>query len=244
MKICVPVKWVIDSVKPVQASDDGQHIQMEGVKMHMDPLSAIALSKAVDFKTARIADSVVAVTVGDWQTEPVLRTALAMGADSAMRFDRVSQSAFETAWVIADFVKNNAIQMVLCGHRSSDSASGQMGAMLASFLQYPFVSHATDIICNAHISVSSIYENTQVTYSYSLPIVIGCDMGVSVAKFPSLPRKLYVKNRHIAHIQIDTLFKDKSIQVVHYQSALRSENTAQKIKVAQLCDMLNEEHTK
>ncbi len=241
MKICVAVKWVVDSVTPVRVAEGGRRICMHDVKMGMDPLSQSALARAVAFKTARVADTVVAVTVGDSQSAAVLYTALAMGADTAVHVwgEGDTLTPMHTAQAIAQLVRARAIDMVLCGAESTDADNGQTGAMVASLLDLPYVTHATDIHMRENrLHITSVYDHMTVQYMYDVPVVIGCDTGVAVAKAPSLPRTLYVKHKPIDTIQMSDRKNFPPIQVVSLQSAMDSGQGAQQIDTQALFDII------
>ena len=85
MKIVVPVKRVIDyNVKP-RVKSDGTGVDLANVKMSMNPFDEIAVEEAIRLKEKGVATEVIAVSVGPAKAQETLRTALAMGADRAMR---------------------------------------------------------------------------------------------------------------------------------------------------------------
>ncbi len=230
MKICVPVKWVVDAATPVWVADGGHHICTEHVQMTIDPLSQSALARAVALKTSRIAQSVVAVSVGNAHSIQALRMALAMGADTAVHVDMGMDSVTDTltpayvATALVQVVRTYNINMVLCGTHATDSDNGQTGARMASILHAPYVACATDIhITDKHLYITSVYDNMAVKYAYdipsTIPIVVGCNTAVAQAKPAPLPRTLYVKNKPIDTIKIPPIPDMPQIRTVHLQSA-------------------------
>src|SRR6202011_2647267 len=84
MKILVPVKRVVDFNVKVRVKADGSGIDLANVKMAMNPFDEIAVEEAVRLKEAGVATEVIVVSAGTPQSQEVLRTALAMGADRAI----------------------------------------------------------------------------------------------------------------------------------------------------------------
>src|SRR6201997_3124249 len=84
MKLLVPVKRVVDANVKVSVKSDGSGVDLANVKMAMNPFDEIAVEEAVRLKEAGVASEVVVVSAGTAQSQEVLRTALAMGADRAV----------------------------------------------------------------------------------------------------------------------------------------------------------------
>src|SRR3569623_1139977 len=85
MKVLVPVKRVIDYNVKVRVKADQTGVDLANVKMSMNPFDEIAVEEAVRLKEKGIATEVVAVSMGEQQSQETLRTALAMGAERAKR---------------------------------------------------------------------------------------------------------------------------------------------------------------
>ena len=81
MKVLVPVKRVIDANIKVRVKSDQLGVELNNVKMAMNPFCEIAVEEAIRLKEADVADEIVLVTAGIQQSQETLRTALAMGAD-------------------------------------------------------------------------------------------------------------------------------------------------------------------
>ena len=84
MKVIVPVKRVVDYNVKVRVKPDNSGVDLNNVKMAMNPFCEIAIEEAVRLKEAGTASEVVAVTVGKSDSQEQLRTALALGADRAI----------------------------------------------------------------------------------------------------------------------------------------------------------------
>ena len=85
MKVLVPVKKVIDAGVRVRVKADGSGVDAAGVKMSMNPFDQIAVEEALRLREKGVATEVIAVTIGASSCQDVLRTALAMGVETATR---------------------------------------------------------------------------------------------------------------------------------------------------------------
>ena len=84
MKVLVPVKRVIDANIKVRVKSDQSGVELNNVKMAMNPFCEIAVEQAIRLKESGLVDEIIVVTVGAAQSQETLRTALAMGADRAI----------------------------------------------------------------------------------------------------------------------------------------------------------------
>ena len=84
MKILVPVKRVVDYNVKVRVKNDNSGVELENVKMSMNPFDEIAVEEALRLKEKGIAKEVVAISIGASQVQETIRNALAMGADSGI----------------------------------------------------------------------------------------------------------------------------------------------------------------
>lgn len=86
---------------------------------------------------------VVAVTVGDEQTEGALRRCLAMGADRAIRVEAEPLDPISTARALAPAIAAESPDLVLTGVQSADSVQGSTGTALAELVGLPRVAVVT-----------------------------------------------------------------------------------------------------
>ena len=84
MKILVPIKRVVDYNVKVRPKSDETGVDLNNVKMAMNPFCEIAVEEAVRLKEAGKAEEIIAVTIGASSSQEQLRSALALGADRAI----------------------------------------------------------------------------------------------------------------------------------------------------------------
>ena len=140
MKIVVCIKQVGAVGDEIEFTDDSMAVDPDYLETAINEWDANAIEEALVLQEAN-GGEVVAVTVGDDECEPVLRRALAMGADRAIRIDSQGSIAdpIATARKLAPVVKDEQPDLVLCGVQTSDGTSGATGTALAALLDLPAV---------------------------------------------------------------------------------------------------------
>src|SRR5690606_34810817 len=121
VKILVPVKRVVDFNVKVRVRADGSGVELDGVKMSMNPFDEIAVEEAVRLREAGIATEVVAVSCGTAACEETLRTALALGADRAILVE--TDAALQppaVAALLAALARTEQPRLVICGKQAID----------------------------------------------------------------------------------------------------------------------------
>src|SRR5688572_24748244 len=147
MKILVSTKRVASADESVRVRPDGLGIETAATAYIMNPFDAIALEEALCIREREEDDvEVVAVTIGDEACEDELRTALAMGADRAVRVDHDADlDPWCVAQSLAAIVRREKPDLVLMGKQAVDDDSNQVGQMLAGLLDWPQATFASKI---------------------------------------------------------------------------------------------------
>ena len=87
MKILVCIAQVPDTTSKIAFTDNNTAFATEGLTMIINPYDEwYALVRALELKEAGKATAVHLITVGKSEVEPVIRKALAVGANDAIRF--------------------------------------------------------------------------------------------------------------------------------------------------------------
>ncbi len=148
MKIIVCLGVVPDTTTKVKFSGDNKEFDTSGVQWVINPWDELALTRAIQLKedAGNTVDKVVVITVGSITTEPVIRKALAIGADEAVRIDVAPKDSYEVAFQLSEFLKNEQDQhFVFAGIESSDYNGAAVGGMLAELLGVNSVSSVSGL---------------------------------------------------------------------------------------------------
>lgn len=145
-----------------------------------------ALVRALELKEAQ-GGNVTIITVGSASDDAVIRKALAIGADDAVRIDATAQDAYYTAMQIAEYAKGKGFDLILTGKETIDYNGSQVAGMIAEALELPYISIATKldvngstIKCEREI-VGGVQEVEAAT-----PVVISCAKGMAEQRIPNM----------------------------------------------------------
>ena len=188
MKILVCISQVPDTTTKIAFSDNNSTFNTAGVTFIINPYDEwYALVRALEMKESGAATTVNLVTVGKADAEPVIRKALALGGDEAIRIDADSNDPYVVAAQIAEYAKSEGYDLVLCGKESIDYNNGSTGAMLAELLDMNFIGFATSLNIEGGVAtVKREIEGGEETDTCALPLVVSCQKGMAEARIPNM----------------------------------------------------------
>ena len=207
MKIVVPIKRVVDYNVKVRPLGDQSDVDLNNVKMAMNPFCEIAIEEAVRLKEAGTASEVVAVTVGKSDSQEQLRTALALGADRAILVETDSLlEPLAIAKALAKVIEAESPQLVILGKQAIDGDNNQTGQMLAALLNYGQATFASEIsIDGDSASVTREIDGGLQTIKVSLPAIITTDLRLNEPRYASLPNIMKAKKKELDVQPIDAM---------------------------------------
>lgn len=178
MKILVCISHVPDTTSKINFTEGDTKFDTNGVQFVINPNDEFGLTRAMWFKEKQGA-SVDVVNVGGAETEPTLRKALAIGADSAIRINTPATDGFQVAKELAKVVKDGGYDLVIAGRESIDYNGGMVPGMLAALLDANFVNNCISLEVDGE-KATAIREidGGKETLSTSLPLVIGGQKGL------------------------------------------------------------------
>lgn len=188
MKILVCISSVPDTTTKIAFTDNNTRFNTQGVTYIINPYDEwYGLVRALELKEAGVATAVNLVTVGKAEVEPVIRKALALGGDEAIRIDTDSEDPYVVASQIADYARTEGYSLVLCGKESIDYNNGVVGGMLAELLDMNYLGFATKVDIDGNTAtVKREIDGGDETDSCPLPLVISCQKGVAEARIPNM----------------------------------------------------------
>jgi len=147
MKILVCISNVPDTTTKIKFSEGNTSIDTAGIQWVINPWDELSLTRALELKDDASSGikSVTVVHVGPATSEPTIRKALAIGADDAIRVNAESSDAWFVATQIAEVVKKEQFDIIMCGIESSDYNGSVVGGMISEFLGIPSVSAVSGI---------------------------------------------------------------------------------------------------
>src|SRR5512133_1105886 len=147
MKILVCISNVPDTTTKIKFAEGNSSIDTTGIQWVINPWDELSLTRALELKdnAATGVKSVTVVHVGTAASEPTIRKALAIGADDAIRVNADSSDSWFVAAQIAEVVRKEQFDIILCGIESSDYNGSAVGGMVSEFLGIPSVSAVSGI---------------------------------------------------------------------------------------------------
>ena len=207
MKVLVPVKRVVDYNVKVRVKSDNSGVELDNVKMSMNPFDEIAVEEALRLKEKGIATEVIAISIGSTQVQETIRNALAMGADSGIFVEATNNlEPLNIAKVISSIAKKENIHLLILGKQAIDDDMNATGQMIAALLDWPQATFASKInISDKKAIVSREVDGGIENIEVSLPAVISTDLRLNEPRYASLPNIMKAKKKPINQIQVDEL---------------------------------------
>jgi len=207
MKALVAIKRVVDYNIQVRVKADGSNVDIDGVKMGVNPFDENAIEEAIRLKEKGIVTEIVAVTIGAAVNQDILRHALAMGADRATLIETTdSLQPLAVAKVLKAVVEREQPSLILLGKQAIDDDAGQTGQMLAALLKLPQATYASQIsIADNQATVIREIDGGTQTLSVTLPAVITADLRLNEPRYVKLPNLMMARKKPIETIALDSL---------------------------------------
>ena len=219
MKILVCISSVPDTTSKINFTADKSAFDKNGIQWVINPLDEFALTKAIQLQTSQGA-TVTVLNVGDAITEPVVRKALAIGANDAVRVNLDPKDSFSTAKEIAEVAKNGGYDLILCGKESIDYNGGSVPGMVAQLLDLPFVNAAVGLEINgSEATAIREIEGGKETISVKIPAVIAGQKGLVDEKDLIIPNMRGIMSARTKPLQVaEAVSSDVKVQGVSYDS--------------------------
>ena len=210
MKIVVPIKRVVDYNVKVRPLGDQSDVDLNNVKMAMNPFCEIAIEEAVRLKEAGTATEVITVTVGKTDSQEQLRTALALGADRAILVETDSLlEPLAIAKALSKVIEAESPQLVILGKQAIDGDNNQTGQMLAALLNYGQATFASEVSIDGDFaSVTREIDGGLQTIQVSLPAIVTTDLRLNEPRYASLPNIMKAKKKELDVQPIDAMGLD------------------------------------
>ncbi|EKG03544.1 electron transfer flavoprotein, putative [Trypanosoma cruzi] len=245
MKVMVGVKRVVDYTVKVRVKDN--KVQCDGLKMSVNPFDEIAIEEAIQMREKKLADEVIAVTIGNKKAEEVLRTAMALGCDKAIHIVTPDGEAegLEPLVVAKIFQKlHEEIKpdIWILGKQAVDDDLGNTPQLLAGLLEIPQGTFASKVeVSDGKVKVTREIDAGHQVVELQLPCVIAADLRLNTPRFPKLPnimkaRKKPIDSRDVSSLGVDT--KPRLVREAVMEPPLRKAG----IKVKSVEDLYDKLH--
>lgn len=207
MKVIVPIKRVVDYNVKVRPLNDESGVDLNNVKMSINPFCEIAVEEAVRLKEAGSATEIVAVTVGSQASQEQLRTALALGADRAVLLETNDDvEPLGIAKLLAKLCEEEKPDLIILGKQAIDGDNNQTGQMLAALLGFPQATFASELKINDGVAtVTREIDGGLQTIAVNLPAIVTTDLRLNEPRYASLPNIMKAKKKELNVIDASSL---------------------------------------
>ncbi len=239
MKALVAVKRVVDYNVKIRVKPDHSGVELQNVKMSMNPFDEIAVEEGVRLKESGKIEELIAVSIGPAQAQETIRTALAMGADRGILVQvDADVEPLAVAKILKAIVEKESPDLVIVGKQAIDDDSNQTGQMLAALMDWPQATFASKLeLGDGSASVTREVDGGLETIKVKLPMVMSTDLRLNEPRYASLPNIMKAKKK-----QIDTVTAaDLGVDVAPRLQVLKVEEPEKRkggVKVADVAELV------
>lgn len=203
MKILVTVKLVPDTTADKRIDPTSKRLVRSGAETVLNPFDEYAIEAGLQLKEKIGGDTTVTiVTMAPESGKEIVRKALAMGADDAIMISDIKAEGSDvwgTAYALAQAIKKNGFDIVLCGTQSTDSITGELPGALAEFLGVPGITHARKLeIDGTTVKAERETDNGYAKVTAELPLLVSVTKSINTPRYPSLKGIMGAKKKTIA----------------------------------------------
>ena len=196
MKLLVCVSKTPDTTAKISFTSNGTEFNETGVTFIMNPYDEwYALVRAIEL-VEKNGGTVTIINVGDASNDQTIRKGLAIGANDPVRINAGSKSSLNIAKQIAEYAKNENYDLIFCGKESIDYNGSEVGAMVAEFLDLPFISFANHLEMNGNTAtLFREIEGGQETVEVQTPFVVSAAKGMAEQRIPNMMGIMKAKSK-------------------------------------------------
>jgi electron transfer flavoprotein beta subunit len=240
MKVLVAVKRVVDYNVKVRPTADGSGVDLNNVKMSINPFCEIAVEEAVRLKEKDPAIEIVAVSIGPQQAQEQIRTSLALGADRGILIKSDTDlEPLAIAKCLKAICDQESPDLILMGKQSIDGDNNQTGQMLGALTGYPQGTFASELsVEGGKAKVTREVDGGLQTISLTLPAIVTTDLRLNEPRYASLPNIMKAKKKSLDITSPEELGIDTTPRVTTLKVEPPPERAAG-IKVSDVGDLLD-----
>ena len=217
MKILVCISKTPDTTAKIAFADNNTKFAADGVQWIINPYDEwYALVRAIELKEKGPSTVLHLLNVGGADSEPIIRKALALGGDEAIRVNSDSGDPYNVASQIAALAKDGGYDLIFTGKETIDYNGSSIGGMVAELLDLPYISHAIkfDLEGNTAVVVREI-EGGEETNKVNLPALVSCQKGMAEQRIPNMKGIMGARTKPLK--VVDAVAVDNLTNVVSYE---------------------------
>jgi len=242
MKILVAISKAPDTTSKISFTEGNSKFNEAGVQFIINPYDEwYALVRGLELKEAN-GGTVTTVTVGGADADPIIRKALAIGADDAVRIDADPKDAYFVATQISEYAKDKGYDMILVGKETVDYNGSQVGGLIAGMMDMPYLPSASKLDVNGSVATfEREVQGGEEVLEAELPIVLSAAKGMAEQRIPNMRGIMAARTKKLE--VVPAVDADALTEIVEY--ALPDAKSAVKLidaeNVEQLVELLHTE---
>lgn len=203
MNILVCISKVPDTTSKIAFTDGDTKFNTQGVTWIVNPSDEwYALVRALEIKESLGSGNVTIITVGTAEDDAVIRKALAVGADNAVRVNLDPKDSYSVAAAIADYAKTQNFDLILTGKETIDHNNSEVGGMVAELLGLEFISPANKLDINGRTArVESETGGATYVFEAELPLVLSAAKGMAEQRIPNMKGIMAARTKPITVVE-------------------------------------------
>ena len=188
MKILVCVSKTPDTTSKIAFTNGNTKFDEAGVQWIINPYDEwYALVRAIELKEKDPSIIIHLVTVGLADCDPIIRKALALGGDEAIRINDENSDSYYIAAQIAEVAKKGGYDLIFTGKETIDYNGSSIAGMVAELIDTPYISLATLFELNGTTAtITREIEGGEEIAEVSLPVVVSCQKGMAEQRIPNM----------------------------------------------------------
>ena len=241
MKILVCITHVPDTTSKIQFTSDNTKFDTTGVQYIIGPYDDYALARAVELRD-QTSGKLTVLNVGEAETEPTLRKALAIGADEAIRVNTAPQDSIYVAKQIAHYAQEGSYDLILMGRESIDFNGGMVHGMVGELLGIPSFSPVMKLdIDGGKAKMAREIEGGKELLEADLPLVAGCQEPIAEWKIPNMRGIMSARTKPLS--VVEPIAQEAQVEAVKYElpPAKGAVKLIEKDNVSELVNLLKNE---
>ncbi|MEX0941833.1 MAG: electron transfer flavoprotein subunit beta/FixA family protein [Pseudomonadales bacterium] len=199
MKVLVTAKRVVDYNVNVRVLNDNSGVDLNNVKMSVNPFDEIAIEEAVRLKEAGTAEEVIVVSIGPKAAQEQIRTALALGADRGILIETdIEAQPLGIAKLLKAIIDKEQPQLIITGKQAIDGDNSQTGQMVAALAGYAQATFASKLeLSGDSATVTREIDGGLEVIKVTLPAVVTTDLRLNEPRYASLPNIMKAKKKPV-----------------------------------------------
>ncbi len=243
MKVLVCISKTPDTTSKIAFKDGNTNFDETGVQWIINPYDEwYSLVRAIELKEKDTTTEIHLVTVGLADAEPIIRKALALGGDEAIRINSDNNDSYYIAAQIAEIAKQNQYDIIFTGKETIDYNSSSIGGMIAELVDAPYISLATKFDANANTAtVTREIEGGEEVCDVAFPVVVSCQKGVAEQRIPNMRGIMAARSKPLKVVEPAAIDALTSIASFELPPAKAGVKLVSPDNVAELVRLLHEE---